>query len=345
MTFSFKPSDVKSSRDTAEPVGPVTMELEEHNPRFMKRFKRFEPKIKDSTAMQAWKTCPRMYFYQIVLGRISTEFVPPFPWGSSYHLFREVLEKTYGIGPTMPPKFDEDKAQLAFVEAAMAGQEYWKAHGAEQAPGSKYEFMTLGRLLLTFKKAYEHWRAEKLTGQIVVIASEQPFKLQISDGSYIGGRADQMVRWNGVVWGRDFKTTTKDSDFFARSLEPNDQFTRYTLADTLLAGEFVQGQIVELMWNAKGTKSEPNKGPKVIQLTTRRTPEQLEEFEQEQVFNNRVMAMHRETDRWPMHEKACSFCPYHAVCKQPTEEAQMAKLEQDYTLRPWDYSRVGTIDE
>ena len=50
------------------------------------------------------------------------------------------------------------------------------------------------------------------------------------------GRADQIVKWSGKVWGRDFKTSSKDGAFYQRQLDPNEQFTGYTYAE----GKFVK---------------------------------------------------------------------------------------------------------
>lgn len=340
-SFNFNlTSNVASRAKEPEDVS-VTMEIEEHNPRFMKAFKRFEPKVKDSTVYQLLKKCPRLYFYQAVLGRVPNQNNVVLDWGSTYHIFREHLEKAYGIG--VHTTYNQPAGHEAFAIAAEKALKYWKLNGVDQQPDSKYAHMTTGRLVQSLKKAFEHWQAEKRDGRKVVVASEQIFNVKLDSGVRIGGRADQMLRWNGSLWGRDFKTTTKDSDFYVRLLEPNHQFTHYTLADSKLSGEFVQGQIIELLYNAKPTKSDP-KGPLVIELPTSRTPQQLEQFEKELTVIDKTLQIYRETDVWPMHEASCPFCPFHSVCKKPTEAAQMAQLEQDYTLRPWDFSKIGDAD-
>lgn len=309
--------------------------------RFMKEFDRYEPVIKDHTAMITAKTCLRMFFYRIVLGFTSKESSHIFAWGNSYHKFREVLEKNYGYGDAAPPTFNESKAQEAFTVAATEAVGYWKKYGKDQEIGSKFEFMTTERMLRTCVEAYKHWSQEKKQGAIKVIAVEQPFNIQLSDGTYRGGRADQIVRWMGKLWGRDFKTTSKDSYFFERQLDPNEQFTGYTFAEqALCGGEQVQGQLVEVMYNGKGTKKEPSKGgPTIYTFTASRTPYQLKEWEQDHIFYTQILKRAREEDRYPMQEVACSFCPYHSVCKQPNESAMAYQLKTQYVLEPWDYNR------
>lgn len=324
----------------------VTMEIEDHpeeKRRFMKKYPRFEPKVRDSTSIQTVKTCPRKYFFQIVLGRVPKEDAPYFPWGSAYHKFREVLERVYGFGHEAPKKFEEAHAAEAFAAAAEAGLAYWKKNGRDQEPDSKYAFMTTERLLKSFVHAYKHWSREKMQGRIEVIAVEFPFNVRLADGSFTSGRGDQLIRWNGKPWGRDFKTSSVDMNFYSRRIEPNDQFTRYTLAEGKLAGEQLQGQFIEVLYNSKPTKSDP-KGPSIFELTTSRTTWQLNQFEHEQTIINKTLEVYRETDTYPMHEPACPFCPFHSVCTKPTEGAMMAQLEAHFVVRPWDNTKVGVDD-
>lgn len=350
--FSFNPSAVvvRKSSDVTIPTAPilepvVTMELEEHPlVSFMKRFKRYEPKIKDSHSIRTLKTCPRKYFYEIVLGFNSPEKAVVFAWGSAYHKFREVLERSYGIGPEAPPTFDANKAMDAMVTATNTGLKYWRKSGIDQEPGTRFGFMTAARLVMSFKRAFQHWTFEKQQGQIEVVAVEQAFNVQLRDGSRTSGRFDQLVRWNAALWDRDFKTTTKDSAFYARQLEPNDQFTRYTLAGGYLSGEQVQGVIAELLFNNNPTKKE-TKGPDIITLTTSRTQSQLDTFEREQGVINRTLEVYRETDTWPMHENACPFCPFHSVCTRTSESAMEAQLEQHFVIRPWDNTKIGVEED
>jgi hypothetical protein len=319
----------------------VTMELEPVPlRRFMPRFDRYEPLMKGSSAIRLWKTCPRLYFLQVVLGFVPKEREIVLLWGTCYHHFRYILELRYGVGADAPKRFDEGKGAEAFAEASQQGLAMFKKGNLQAPPGTKFEFMTTERLLKTFIAAYKHWVKEKQQGRIEVIAVEQVCNIQLADGTYTNIRADQLIRWNGKPWGRDFKATSKDSDWFARGLEPNDQFTRYTLVETKVVGEPVQGQFVELMYNAKSTKNKTN-GPEVIELTTSRTPIQLAEFEADQTIVNQHIKVSREADRWPMHEIACPYCPMHSVCKKPTENGMAAALEMNYVQRPWDNTRVG----
>lgn len=322
---------------------------------FMVKYERYEPLIKDSTQIMAAKTCLRKYFYQIVIAHVPTDNPIYFAWGSAYHKFREHLERLYGFGLDRPKKYDLEKAQNAYLGALEIARQYWKKHSKPEPLGSKFDFMTEARLIKSCAVGFKHWQKEKMQGAVEVIAVEQSFNVQLTDGSHTSGRADQIIRWSGKLWGRDFKTTTKDGKFYARGLEPNDQFTRYTLAEGKLAGEFVQGQFIEVLYNDKSTggkvsektgkKSPVNeKGPEIFDFQTSRTPYQIEQFEKGQTVINKILDVCRETDVWPMQEVNCPFCPYHSVCSKGSEGGMMAQLDAYFQIRPWNNTVVGVID-
>jgi hypothetical protein len=282
---------------------------------------RHEPIIVDSTSMMTFKTCPRKYFYRIILGYVPKGTAPYFAYGSAYHVFRDVLETTY--------KSNKDYKKC-FEAAFLAALTYWQKHGEEPVVGTRWDFLTQGRLVKTCQVAYEHWKKEKEQNKIIVIANEQPFVIAMPDGTLIAGRFDQIIRWNGKPWGRDFKTSSKMGAYYQRTLEPNDQFTRYTYAQGKLTGEYVQGQVVEVMYNTKSA------GPKIEQFTTSRSRDQLETWEEEHEFWVSLLKICRDTDNYPMNEKSCSFCEYHSVCKQPSESSMMYQLDNYYNVKPWD---------
>ncbi len=319
----------------------VTMEIYRNVKRqFMQEFDRYEPVILDHTATIAAKQCLRKYFYQIVLGRVPKEDAIYFAWGSAYHTYREWLSRSYGVGDDTPKVFDEKKAMEAHTIAVNKGLDYWKSRGRDQDTESKFSWMTAARLLMSFNKAFMHWMAERKNGKIIVIATEQPFNIQLPDGSWRSGTADEIVRWNGQVWGRDFKTTSKDTAFYQRNLSPNEQFTGYTYSEGKLAGTDCQGQIVELLYNSKTLKSKGEQGPEIVSLIASRTKWQLEQWEQDTMFWKKVIDMSREADIYPMTEVSCSFCPYHQVCTSNNEAAMMNQLKSEYVVRPWDNTKI-----
>lgn len=316
--------------------------------RFMARFNRYEPIVKDHSAIILYKECPRKYFHRIVLGRAEKDTPPYFVFGSAYHKFREVLEQEYfkHFVNGKPPIYKPEIGMLCLEPAINAANNYWKKHSAGEPPvGTKWDFMTYERLLKSCMVAYQWWENEKRQNNIVVVATEQPFCVEIGEGTgiFTGGRADQIVRWNGKLWGRDFKTSSKDQKYYSRGITPNDQFTRYTYAESKLSGQLVQGQIIEVLFNKKATKTEYTQnaiGPYIKTHIASRNKSELDRWVAESIFWDKLITQSREEDMYPMVEKSCIYCPYHSVCKQPSEGAQMAQLEQFFKLSPWDHTKV-----
>jgi hypothetical protein len=301
---------------------------------FMPKYERHEPAARDSTAIKAAKECYRKYFFSIVLGfRVPKGGQPIyFPFGSCYHLFREVLEKEY-------KKYnDPSKCDECLEPAWLAAKAEWPGN---PTPGSnKWDYLTEDYLLASCITSFNWWKREKIAGQIEVLATEQSFEVVLPNGKSSGGRADQIVRWNGRPWGRDFKTTGTTPEWYEKSqLDPVDQFFRYTHGESGLLGERMEGQIVEVLFHKKATKSDKGK-PKIKSFVVSYTPSQIDRWEAEQVVIERQLDICREEDVWPACETFCGRCPYHSVCKAGTERGMMAKLEQNWVQRHWDYKNI-----
>jgi hypothetical protein len=294
---------------------------------------RFEPKTYDHSAFKLFKDCHRKYFYRIILGRTPprSKYQVIFDFGKAYHSFREVLEREYQT---------HKNAELACAVAMKVAMDSPLVHGE-----GKYEFYTKQLLAKTCLTAFEHWQNEKKKGAIEVIAIEQPFNIELGNGKFISGRADQIVRWNGYVWGRDFKTTSKIEQYFTATLDPNDQATRYIYAESKLTfgseaiknGKFIKGIIFEVIQNTKTTQ------PKIYNSIITKNRYQLETWEREQLFLHRLMDICIAEDEWAMHEGNCTFCDYAKVCKAPSEASMENILKNDFNLSPWNHELVEQV--
>lgn len=294
------------------------------NKKFMSRFERYEPIIQDYTQMNLFDQCDRKYFYRIVLGRVPlrTNNQAVLDFGTAYHKFREVLEREHMNGK------GEKFAFGSAIEAALAIP-------IDIPPrGSKWEYLDKAKLMEACGVAFEWWKQEKKQGTKKVIAIEQPFNVMLPDGSFIGGRADQIIDWNGKRYGRDFKTSSKSEEVFRKGLDPNDQCVRYTVGESEISGERIVGIIFEALYHSKTGKTRI--GPELSE----RTDSQLNVWLTEKEHINRQLKLDRDYDIWPMRTSNCSWCDYHQVCTRSNEQAQMAYLEQHFKLQPWDHTNT-----
>lgn len=294
---------------------------------------RFLPTTYDHTAFKYFKECHRKFFYRIVLGRTAkmSKYQTIFDFGKIYHKFREVLELEHMAGKT-----NEQAFAVAMLEAFKL----------DFTPGEgKYEFYNRALIVETCKAGYEHWLNEKKLGIIKVLAVEQPINVELGNGIFISGRADQIISWRGKIWGRDFKTTSKMQQYFDATLDPNDQPTRYIFMESKLHfgdsaienGKKVEGVIFEVVQNTKTTK------PKIYNTPITKTTAQLQQWRKEQLFLHKLLDICIEEDIWAMHETNCTFCDYHKVCKQPSFASMENMLKNDFLLSPWDHEKVDQV--
>lgn len=300
---------------------------------FMARLQRAEPAARDATALNIWNTCSRKYFYEIVLSfRIPKMGQPIYlAFGSCYHKFREVLEVIYQETNDIPSSLEK---------AWKATEEEWPGD-PNLDPKNKWSYLTKDYLLLSCMTGFNWWRKEKEKEDIVVIATEQAFEVMLGDTDKTsGGRADQVVRWNVRIWGRDFKTTSMAPEWFQKTqLEPKDQFTRYTHGESGITGSKVEGQIVEVLFHKKATKTDSGK-PFIKRFIVQHTDSQIKRWLEEQILLEKQIDLAREADIWPQQTYNCGRCPYIKVCQMATERGMMAKLEQLFKSEPWNYKEI-----
>lgn len=301
----------------------------------MARMERYEPVLQDHTAMNLYDTCDHKYFLRIVLG-----FTPPhsntqnlLDAGSHYHKFREILERTWFDPVTQVGKKDVEEAQFKAFSYILSN----KVEVTPAAPNSKWSYMDKASLILCCKAAFEHWCNEKKEGKKRVIAIEQPFNLQLSDGSFTAGRADQIIEW-GDYWGRDFKFTGKNPENFKRTIDPNEQGTRYIFSESELLQTRLEGIAFEGLHHSYTQKD----GLKIHfeSHLVGKTDSQLRRWLADKIFLNEQLKNNREKDQWPLRTNNCAYCDYIKVCKKPNEQAMMSELETYFKVKPWDHEKV-----
>jgi hypothetical protein len=293
-------------------------------------FDRFEPTTKDSTAVKTFKECPRKYFYRMVLGRQKPEgeWASVFGWGSGLH---KALEHIYQSGD--------------LATATIEALKFWKPPTKD-----KFDFQTKERFLENIAALVNMWQEEKKSGNIEVLGIEQPFNIIFPDGEVIGGRFDQIIKWNGRVWIRDWKTTSKMIQYWKKGLDPNDQAIRYIYAASCLVhgqdengypNKVIDGVLFVAIQNMKSVKAKLERVPISKNIT------QIKKWVDDQKHVHVMMNYCRENDVWPMHETNCGFCDYQMVCTQPSESAMEFTLKTQYVLSPWKHEEVDqkTLNE
>lgn len=312
------------------------MEVYKDVPRInlLSKYNRHEPTVIDNTALMTYKTCPRKYFLRMVLGFTGKDTEPYFALGSSYHNYREIFEKTWKTEESLPFQDRFDYSHVLAVDSAVKKWNIKTGNKEVPAPNTKWDWITLGRLKLSLEVTKNWLNVEKKAGNIIVLVTEQPFIVQIEPGIYYGGTADQAVKWNNRLWGRDFKTSSKEANYFKRTLKPSNQFLGYTIAEELLHGSTVDGQLVEVLYNSK------SKPPIITPYPNSFNVWEKGIWRKDTVKWMERIAESREKDHYEVSETHCPFCPFHMVCTSTSENAMMATLESKYKVEPWDFQNI-----
>lgn len=306
---------------------------------FLAKYERHEPVALDNAALSMYKVCPRKYFFRFVLAFEPNGDTPPyFTLGSSYHKYREVFELVWKKESDLT---FQDRFDLSDAMAKIEAFKYWDKKTNSKivlAPNTKWDWITRPRLEKSLEVTANWLNIEKKNGNIIVIATEQPFIVEAVSGVFWGGRADQVVRWNNRLWGRDFKTSSKKSDYFKRLLKPSNQFLGYTIGEELLHGSTVDGQLVEVLFNSK------TDGPKIVPYPTSFNVFEKGLWKKELTEWTDRLQKSRELDLYPANESHCPFCPYHQVCTNTSESGMAATLESKYKVSPWDFMNPDNED-
>lgn len=323
--------------------------------RFLPLLDRHEAIIPDSSRTQTWKKCNRLFFYQYVINKVPKGNPVYIYFGDAYHRFREVLSKGWFEHVTSGGSWENfpDSYLLKAITAAL--QRYDKG-GAEPPEDDRFGFLTKSRLVLSCRYAYNHWLQEKKKGEFKVLQTEVASNFRLKDGSSKSFRIDELVEWNGKLWIRDFKASTKQPAYYRYQLPFKDQPYTYILAAKRHTGRKIEGIIFEQMFNekSKGEKKTILVGPEIHSHIVTFTESQLEEWEYEQAGINRQMLDARINDVYPMvqdeyqctrgfspEEGAKKFggCPYSELCISNNQNHMMAKIISDFKTYIWDNSK------
>lgn len=315
----------------------TSMQIYEDVPRkFLPVLPRFEPVVVDATAMMIYKECPRQYLYRIVLGYAGKDNKPYFAWGSAYHKFREHLMLLFK--EFTKDGYDPTAIMQAYQPAIDIAVAYWRKHGKDEKPDSKFSHCTEGMLKLACEKAFTQVISDMKMNRVQVLATEQPFTIPLyedEDDILFGGRLDEVVKMSGQVYVRDFKTTAGKTEWaYRNSLDPNYQFTGYTHAAIQLTKLPITGCVVEVL------NVSSKKGPEIFELKAERSPYQMRTWLEEQKYWYQQIKFSRENDIYPQNERSCWNCEFRRLCQKPSPNGILTGLRMDFKLIPWNFYEI-----
>ena len=182
----------------------------------------------DSTSIGLWKTCPRKYYYSIILGYEPRIMAPPLAFGIAFHTVMETWEKL------LSHQVDKHTAFTRVVRlAGLLGDRLPSGDNSRSKE-------TLVRSVVWYLDNF--WEDKAIT---VILPNGKPavemhFKLPFMNYSgqevFICGHIDRLAQWQGKVYVSDFKTSKYqlDNRFFSQ-FKPNTQLPLYLTACHIIA--------------------------------------------------------------------------------------------------------------
>lgn len=283
----------------------------------------------DSTALGAFKTCPRLYYYTIIEGYQPIGEAIHLRFGIEYHKALEWYDKTRALGE------DHDTALNSTVHELLIRTADFNPTVEEYGKAARYKNRrTLLRTVIWYLDKYP---AEKDPAQTHILengkaAVELSFRFELDWGpsakfdpdgnSLIGsfsqpyllcGHLDRVVNYQDSLFFMDRKTTTSTpGDYFFDQFNPHNQMTIYNIAAQVVLDSPVRGGIIDCA-QIQLEASEFKRG------FVYRTQGQIEEWLDDLHYWFDLAEDCATKENWPMNDTACDKfggCAFREVCRK-----------------------------
>lgn len=289
----------------------------------------------DNTSIGTYKTCPRKYYFEIVLGLQPKVMPPALAYGIAIHLIFQTWHQLVAL------KMNKNQALLNCVRlAGLLGE---KLPAGDTTRGKEQ----LVRAVVWYIDQFWDDPAKTVILSNGKAAVEYSFTLPLFEWRsptsgkvldvFLCGHIDRFAQWNGRVLAADYKTSKYqlDQKFFEK-FKPVTQFPIYVTAAHLIAAEtqelastdgiLLDGIQVGVNFNRYNRHIIPY------------NPEEIDEYIQGLQYWI-SQAMHScETGYFPANEESChqyAGCPFRDICAKPPARRE-AYLKGHFISRTWD---------
>lgn len=286
--------------------------------------------------MGALKTCPRLYYYTIVLGWTPREQSVHLTFGLHYHAALEAYDHAKARGQS------HEEATLAALRHALTIS--WNpALRRPWASDDKYKNRyTLIRTVLWYLDQFSSDPFETVRLASGKPAVELSFRMGLDYTTSSGeaytlcGHLDRLATLDGVPKILDRKTTKSQlyPEYFLK-YTPDNQFSTYFFAAQTIYHIPVTELVVDAAQIAIGFS-------RFARGLVQRTPAQLEEWYHDLGYWLRTAEGYAAAGSWPMNDKACDNyggCSFRSICSKSPETREQW-LEASFSRRIWDPLQV-----
>lgn len=289
----------------------------------------------DSTSLGEFKTCPRKYYYTIILGYQPRGLSIHLEFGLLVHQGVETYHKTRATGSS------HQEALRASLRTVLVSSWDYDLGRAKPMLDSQKNRVSLVRALVWFLDQEDSAGNDPLRTKILssgAAAVELSFRIDSGYTSQSGeqfvlcGHLDRLVDFNGQPYIEDVKTTSHGLDArWLSQFSPDNQFSLYVFAGQVVWHEPIAGLIVSgLQIGVNFVRSHRALVPRPQTV--------IEEWYESLGWWLHQMEHSALTGHWPQNEKSCGQyggCPFRPICSRPPN-ARQAWLNSDFTKRVWD---------
>ena len=279
----------------------------------------------DSTSLSQLKTCPRLYYYQMIEGWAPQEDSVHLRFGIEYHHALQDYDLSIAAGV-----LHNDAVHDVLRELLIRTVDFASEHKAKTRD-------SLVRTVIWYLDKYKDDAAQTLILSNGKPAVELSFRFELDWSApnhaqpyLLSGHLDKAVTFNDEIFVMDHKTTAYEpSSYFFDKFEPDNQMTLYTLAGKIVLDAPVRGVIIDAA-QVKEDWSRFGRG------FTFRTPDQLEEWHNDLHYWFALAEQYATLNVWPMNDTACDKfggCRFRKICsKSPSVREQF--LEANFIKLP-----------
>jgi len=282
----------------------------------------------DSTSLGAFKTCPKYYYYTIILGYVSRSTKIDLIFGLLYHASLEWFDHKISEG------MDYEDAINSTVRRVLELTWDKKLNRPIEMDDANKNRANLLRSVIWY---LDQFKDDQIP--TVILANGKPavelsfrfeldFKSSTNEPYLICGHLDRVVEWGNTKKILDRKTTrhTLDDKYYAQ-FSPHNQFSLYDFAGPIVFGIPTSGIVVDAAQIAVTfSRFERREIPRV--------PAIREEWHKDLKFWLGLMDKCAQEQHWPMNDKACFMCEFKSVCSKP-ESLREPFLKGQFDQRIW----------
>lgn len=297
------------------------------------RYSELVGRVIDNTALAAFMTCPRKYYYAYVLHRRNDGVPSPaLCYGSGWHY---AMQANYSA----PESSRRDLEEIVWQSLASR----WSGSTNNE------DYRTLNRCNVEYNNYLDKfglpWQEDARTvGWPDTPLVELPVELEIPGARHpYTGRLDRIIEANGQYLIEDHKTASRMETNYFKQWELDNQMIGYAVLAELVTGQPIAGVRINLH---VVRKSDSVFERRTIRFSKERLQDWCKNYdiwlarieESKRQLEIRAEAEFDLAPAYPQNFAACAgkygMCTYHEVCSMPPRLRQIT-LETDFAEMEW----------